>query len=108
MTLLAHVSVKVDQEFVKLLELYQMKKIDLFRWSDNEHELIKNALQPAEVVAVTHVNPKDKTALAIVPDTQLSLAIGKLGQNVKLAVQATGWSIDIKSESMAEQEGILY
>jgi len=84
------------------------EKIDLFRWSDNEKELIANALQPAEVVAVTRVNPKEKTALAIVPDDQLSLAIGKLGQNVKLAVQACGWSIDIKSETMAQGEGILY
>jgi N utilization substance protein A len=46
--------------------------------------------------------------LAIVPDDQLSLAIGKLGQNVKLAVQACGWSIDIKSEQNAANEGILY
>jgi len=84
------------------------EKIDLFRWSDNEHELIANALQPAEVIAVTNINPKDKTALAIVPDDQLSLAIGKLGQNVKLAVQACGWSIDIKSEQNAASEGILY
>lgn len=84
------------------------EKIDLFRWSDNERELIANALQPADVIAITNVNPRDKTALAIVPDDQLSLAIGKLGQNVKLAVQASGWSIDIKSESMAAGEGILY
>lgn len=84
------------------------EKIDLFRWSDNEKELIANALQPAKVVAVTEVNPKEKNALAIVPDDQLSLAIGKLGQNVKLAVQACGWSIDIKSETMAQGEGILY
>jgi transcription termination/antitermination protein NusA len=93
------------REIVKALS---DEKIDLFRWSDNEKELIANALQPAEVVAVTHVNPKEKSALAIVPDTQLSLAIGKLGQNVKLAVQACGWSIDIKSETMAQGEGILY
>ncbi|MFP4186627.1 MAG: transcription termination factor NusA [Acholeplasmataceae bacterium] len=84
------------------------EKIDLFRWSDNEHELIANALQPADVIAVTRINPKEKNALAIVPDDQLSLAIGKLGQNVKLAVQACGWSIDIKSETMAQGEGILY
>lgn len=93
------------REIVKALS---DEKIDLFRWSDNERELIANALQPAQVIAVTQVNPKDKTALAIVPDDQLSLAIGKLGQNVKLAVQACGWSIDIKSEAMAENEGILY
>ncbi|HHW79678.1 MAG TPA: transcription termination/antitermination protein NusA [Acholeplasmataceae bacterium] len=84
------------------------EKIDLFRWSDNERELIANALQPADVIAITNVNPREKTALAIVPDDQLSLAIGKLGQNVKLAVQASGWSIDIKSEEMAANEGILY
>lgn len=84
------------------------EKIDLFRWSDNERELIENALQPADVIAVTKVNPREKTALAIVPDNQLSLAIGKQGQNVKLAVQASGWSIDIKSEAMAAGEGILY
>lgn len=84
------------------------EKIDLFRWSDNERELIANALQPADVVAISSINPRDKTALAIVPNDQLSLAIGKLGQNVKLAVQASGWSIDIKSEEMAQNEGILY
>jgi len=84
------------------------EKIDLFRWSDNEKELIAQSLQPAPVVAVTKVNPKEKTALAIVPDAQLSLAIGKLGQNVKLAVQASGWSIDIKSETDAAKEGIIY
>lgn len=84
------------------------EKIDLFRWSDNEKELIENALQPADVIAVTKINPRDKTALAIVPNDQLSLAIGKQGQNVKLAVQASGWSIDIKSEEMATEEGIIY
>ncbi len=84
------------------------EKIDLFRWSDNEKELIANSLQPAPVIAVTKVNPKEKSALAIVPDQQLSLAIGKLGQNVKLAVQASGWSIDIKSESIAADEGVIY
>ncbi len=55
-----------------------------------------------------NVNAKEKKAVAIVADDQLSLAIGKLGQNVKLAVQATGYSIDIKSESIAAQEGIIY
>ncbi|MFA7589651.1 MAG: transcription termination factor NusA [Acholeplasmataceae bacterium] len=84
------------------------EKIDLFRWSDNEKELIANALQPSDVVAVTNIHPVEKSALAIVPDNQLSLAIGKLGQNVKLAVQACGWKIDIKSVSMADAEGILY
>ena len=88
----------------EVCKLY-LEKIDLFRWSDNEKELIENALQPADVIAVTKVNPRDKTALAIVPNDQLSLAIGKQGQNVKLAVQASGWSIDIKSEEMALRKG---
>lgn len=93
------------REIVKALS---GEKIDLFRWSDNEQELIANALQPAKVIAVTKVNPKEKSALAIVPADQLSLAIGKLGQNVKLAVQATGWSIDIKSDATAADEGIIF
>lgn len=84
------------------------EKIDLFRWSENERELIANSLQPSTVIAVTQVDPKKKSAIAIVPDDQLSLAIGKLGQNVKLAVQASGWNIDIKSESIAASEGIIY
>lgn len=84
------------------------EKIDLFRWSDNEKDLIANALQPAKVVAVVDVDPADKSAIAIVPDDQLSLAIGKAGQNVKLAVKASDWSIDIKSESQANGEGIIY
>ncbi len=84
------------------------EKIDLFRWSDNEKELIANSLQPSPVTAVVNVDPKEKKANAIVPDDQLSLAIGKLGQNVKLAVQASGWNIDIISESEAQKEGIIY
>ena len=99
---------KVDLVLKKFPNSYLAKKVDLFRWSDNEQELIGNSLQPAPVVAVTRVNPKEKSALVIVPDAQLSLAIGKLGQNVKLAVQASGWSIDIKSESNAAEEGIIY
>ena len=84
------------------------EKIDLFKWDENERQLIINSLQPAEVIAVTRINPVKKEALAIVKNDHLSLAIGKGGQNVRLAVQATGWSIDIKSEQMALDEGILY
>lgn len=84
------------------------EKIDLFKYSDNPQELIANSLQPARVIAVTEVNELEKTALAIVQDDHLSLAIGKKGQNVQLAVQATGWKIDIKSEEMAAEKGILY
>lgn len=84
------------------------EKIDLYRWSDNEKELIANSLQPAPVTAVVNVDPKEKKANAIVPDDQLSLAIGKLGQNVKLAVQSSGWNIDIISESQAQELGVIY
>lgn len=83
------------------------EKIDLFLWSDNEKDLIANSLQPAEVIDVIRIDPTYKTALAIVSDDKLSLAIGKQGQNVKLAVQAINWKIDIKSTSMAEAEGII-
>ena len=81
------------------------EKIDLYQYSNTPEELIANSLQPAEVIAVIDVDPKAKTSLAIVPDDQLSLAIGKAGQNVRLAVQSCGWKIDIKSESDAKNEG---
>ena len=81
------------------------EKIDLYKYSNTPEELIANSLQPAEVIAVIDVDPKAKTSLAIVPDDQLSLAIGKAGQNVRLAVQSCGWKIDIKSESDAKAEG---
>ena len=84
------------------------EKIDLFLWSDNEKDLIANSLQPADVINVVEINQKEKTAIAIVEDDKLSLAIGKGGQNVKLAVQAIGWKIDIKSVSVANAEGIEY
>ncbi len=84
------------------------EKIDLYKWSEDEKQLISNALQPARVVAVTKVDPFEKSALAIVQNDHLSLAIGKGGQNVQLAVRATGWSIDIKSEQMALDAGIIY
>jgi N utilization substance protein A len=81
------------------------EKIDLYKYSSVPEELIANSLQPATVLAVIDVDPKAKTSLAIVPDDQLSLAIGKQGQNVRLAVQSCGWKIDIKSESDAKAEG---
>ena len=84
------------------------EKIDLYRYSTVPEELIANSLQPADVVAVIDVEPKGKTSLAIVPDDQLSLAIGRAGQNVRLAVQSCGWKIDIKSVSDAKAEGISF
>lgn len=79
------------------------EKIDIINWSDNPAILIENALSPAKVVEVT-VNEEEKSAKVIVPDYQLSLAIGKEGQNARLAARLTGFKIDIKSESQAEQE----
>ena len=81
------------------------EKIDLYRWSDNIAELVANALQPTNVVAVINIDTKTKTSLAIVPDNQLSLAIGKNGQNVRLAVQSCDWKIDIKPVSVAKNQG---
>jgi N utilization substance protein A len=76
------------------------EKIDVVPWSDNPSELVANALQPAKVKEV-RTDPETQTAQVIVPDYQLSLAIGKEGQNARLAARLTGWRIDIKSESQA-------
>lgn len=81
------------------------EKIDIFEWKDNPVDLIAQAMTPAKVVSVV-VNEQEKSSLAIVNDDQFSLAIGKKGQNVKLAAFATGWKIDIKKLSDAYLEGI--
>ncbi len=67
-------------------------------------ELISNSLSPAKVIDVTIVDEENKAARVVVDDSQLSLAIGKEGQNVRLAAKLTGWKIDIKSKSQAEKE----
>lgn len=74
------------------------EKIDIITWSDNPAVLIENALSPAKVVTV-EVDVEEKSAKVVVPDYQLSLAIGKEGQNARLAARLTGYKIDIKSES---------
>ena len=78
------------------------EKIDVVPWSDESATFVANALQPAKVKEVT-VDPATQTALVIVPDYQLSLAIGREGQNARLAARLTGWRIDIKSESQAHE-----
>jgi len=80
--------------------VYELRdeKIDIINWSDDPAKLIENALSPAKVISV-HVNEEEKSARVIVPDYQLSLAIGKEGQNARLAAKLTGYKIDIKSES---------
>ena len=77
------------------------EKVDIIEWSDDPAELIRNALSPAQVVSVD-ADEFEKSARVIVPDYQLSLAIGKEGQNARLAARLTGYKIDIKSESQAE------
>ncbi|MGQ9928607.1 MAG: transcription termination factor NusA [Chloroflexaceae bacterium] len=79
------------------------EKIDVVQWSPDPKEFIANALSPAQVVEV-HLNEDEHTALVIVPDKQLSLAIGKEGQNVRLAAKLTGWRIDIKSATALLEE----
>ena len=71
------------------------EKIDIVKWSDNTAEYIAASLSPSKVLEV-EVNEEDKTAHVKVPESQLSLAIGKSGQNVRLAARLTGWKIDIK------------
>lgn len=83
------------------------EKIDVYKYSDDPKELVANAIQPAKSVAVL-VDVKEHSAVAIVPDDQLSLAIGKKGQNARLAVQSSGWKIDIKSTTDANIQGIKY
>ena len=82
------------------------EKIDIIPWSDNSALLIENALSPAKVICVI-ADDDDRTAQVIVPDYQLSLAIGKEGQNARLAARLTGFKIDIKSESQARESGLL-
>lgn len=78
------------------------EKIDIVAWDPMPDRFIANALSPAKVVRVV-VDPQDKSARAIVPDHQLSLAIGKEGQNARLAARLTGWKIDIKSETQMRE-----
>ena len=80
------------------------EKIDIVKWSEDPAVYIANALSPAKVVSVD-VAESEKMSRVVVPDYQLSLAIGKEGQNARLAAKLTGWKIDIKSETQAEEEG---
>ena len=79
------------------------EKIDIVKWSQDPAEYIANALNPARVLSV-FVSETEKAAAVVVPDNQLSLAIGKEGQNARLAAKLTGWKIDIKSQSQVEAE----
>ena len=82
------------------------EKIDIINWDDNPAYLIENALSPAKVILVM-ADEEEKEAQVIVPDYQLSLAIGKEGQNARLAAKLTGFKIDIKSETQAQESGLF-
>lgn len=78
------------------------EKIDIVEWSEDPEEYVSNSLSPAKVLSV-HINEDRKSALVVVPDYQLSLAIGREGQNARLAAKLTGWKIDIMSESRYQE-----
>ena len=91
-----------------IVEVLRGEKIDIINWDENPGNFIQNALSPAKIVAV-FADPEEKTAKVVVPDYQLSLAIGKEGQNARLAARLTGYKIDIKSETQAKDaEGFRY
>ena len=77
----------------------QGEKIDIVNWSDDPAEFVAAALSPARVTSVEIVDLETRTARVVVPDYQLSLAIGKEGQNARLAARLTGWRIDIHSDA---------
>ncbi len=87
-----------------IVEELRGEKIDIINWDENPAFLIENALSPAKVISVM-ADPDEKAAKVIVPDYQLSLAIGKEGQNARLAARLTGFKIDIKSETQAREAG---
>ena len=84
-----------------IVEELRGEKIDIINWDENPGNLIQNALSPAKIVAV-FADPEEKTAKVVVPDYQLSLAIGREGQNARLAAKLTSYKIDIKSETQAK------
>lgn len=90
----------------RVVEELNGEKIDIVHWSINAKEFISAALKPSEVLYV-ELYEDSKSALIVVPDNQLSLSIGKSGQNARLAAKLTGWRIDIKSETQAREEGVL-
>jgi len=82
------------------------EKIDIIEWSEDPVVYVSNALSPSKVIDVL-IDEENNATTVIVPDDQLSLAIGKRGQNARLAAKLTGWKIDIKSETVAKEEGIF-
>ena len=86
----------------KVVNELKNEKIDIIKWSPDPAEFVANALNPAHVVSV-FISDEEKICRVMVPDMQLSLAIGKEGQNARLAAKLTGWKIDIKSQSQFDE-----
>ena len=86
-----------------MIQELEGEKIDVLRYDEDPHIFIRNALSPAEVKQVVILDADKKEALAIVPDSQFSLAIGKQGQNVRLANRLCDWNIDVKTEEQAAE-----
>ena len=86
----------------KVVSELKNEKIDIIKWSDDPAEFVANALNPAHVISV-FITDSEKICRVVVPDNQLSLAIGKEGQNARLAAKLTGWKIDIKSQTQVSE-----
>ncbi|MEI6593733.1 MAG: helix-hairpin-helix domain-containing protein, partial [Holophagaceae bacterium] len=83
------------------------EKIDIVRYSDDSAQFIANALNPAKAIRVNLIDPEARRVEVVVDDEQLSVAIGKRGQNVRLAAKLTGWNIDVRSETDKRREAEL-
>ncbi len=94
-----------DSRVQAIVDELKGEKIDIVEWSADPKVFVANALSPSKVLEVI-IDEEDKATTVIVPDYQLSLAIGKRGQNARLAAKLTGWKIDIKSETDAREAGI--
>lgn len=86
-----------------VVEELRGEKVDIIKWSDDPGQYVAAALAPADVISVVELEP-GKSCRVVVPDDQLSLAIGKEGQNARLAARLTGYKIDIKPQSYREEE----
>ncbi len=85
------------------------ERLEVFKFSEEPEILIRNALKPVDVVSVSSIDAERKTCVVVVPDDQVSLAIGRKGNNIRLFLESTGWShIDIKSETQADEEGLAW
>ncbi len=83
------------------------EKLDIVLYDKDPATFIENALEPAKVITTQIIDAKEKKSIVIVTDDQLSLAIGKKGQNARLAARLTKWKIDIKSLAQAQEEGVF-